>query len=459
MEWSVLVKNGKDMPYRQPGADEASAYLMCRDDSLISSQPLGMLTNGGRLYIDVGAHPEYATPEDDTHMGTVANEFAGENIMFDALSKAKNRGLMKNFLLNKRVVDDGYNTWGYHMSLCADAERLNISSKSLMPLGMHLATINVFAGAGAIVPTARNGTMYTVAQKSLTLNRDFGLNSHHESNPLVSLRQEALADNGRYERIHITSLDANMSPWATWMKLGTTSIVLHMLESGYLKDTTYFENDMHEVASMVACDTTLKKSFKMEDGTACTAIDIQTQLMHRAKYYAKDEGLNDEELHILSEWERALSDLRANPELLQDRVDWIAKRAVLRRYIARHALSFASDIVREKDRQWSYIGPLSIGGRLRETLWSKWMPPQEHIDYAYRNPPKTTRAVARAALIRKYALSIDHTFVSNWDLAQTTSQKGRTKYIFNDPYQTEAIRVDIPPSVDWRDEDEDDIEI
>lgn len=456
MEWPVLVKNSKRTPYRQPSTEEVASYLMCRDDALISSQPIGMLTNGGRLYIDVGAHPEYATPEDDTHMGTVANEFAGENIMFDALYTARKRGLMKRFLLNKRVVDDGYNTWGYHMSLCADAERLGINSKSLMPLGMHLATINVFAGAGAIVPTTHGGAMYTVAQKSLTLNRDFDPNSHHDSNPLVSLREESLADSGRYSRIHITSLDANMSPWATWMKLGTTSIILHMMESGYLGDTTYFEKDMHEVASMVACDTSLKKRFKMEDGTECTAIDIQTQMMHRAKHYAKDEGLDDEELHILSEWERALSDLRTNPELLYDRVDWIAKRTVLRRYIARHALSFASDIVREKDRQWSYIGPLSIGGRLRETLWSKWMPPQEQIDHAYLNPPETTRAFARAALIKSYGLSLEESLAVGWDYAQTVSQKGRTRYVFNDPYQTRAHEVNLPLGPVF---DDDDIDI
>ncbi|MEP6710356.1 MAG: proteasome accessory factor PafA2 family protein, partial [Candidatus Saccharibacteria bacterium] len=312
-------------------------------------------------------------------------------------------------------------------------------------LGTHLATHNIYGGAGAIVRT-HNQAKYVIGQKVLNLNCDFATSSHGNNSspqPLISLRDEELADSQEYSRVHITSIDANMSPWATWMKLGTTSVVLRMMELGYLKnDDLQFEEDMHQVAKDVAYDTTLFNMIRRDDGKTITAIEVQESLLLRAQKMTSIEGLPDEEMKILDEWERALVDLREDPELLSDRSDWIAKLKVIKLYMARHAIeSFDDEMVIKKDRQWSHIGPLGIGEKLRKGRWAKWMPTEDEIEKLRLFPPQNTRAATRGKFIRELMLNEDLVFAASWNKIkiQSTSRN----IIMNDPYslnfRTETI--------------------
>ncbi|MEO5499516.1 MAG: proteasome accessory factor PafA2 family protein, partial [Candidatus Saccharimonadales bacterium] len=385
-------------------------------------------------YGDVGQHPEYATPENTSFMGTVVSEFAGEDIVYDSLQNAQQAGVFHDFILTKRVVDDELNTWGYHISLSADIAKVPITEKALAPLGIHLATMNIYTGAGAVIPT-KQGAMFTTAQKVLNLNTDFSGSSHNTAQPLLSLRNEALASDDLYSRVHVTSLDANMSPWATWMKLGTTSIVLRMMEHDYLGSGKYFKNDMHKVAVHVAHDTSLNRTVELADGDTILPIDIQSELVLLAEKLAKsDQGLSAEENLVLTEWKRVLTDLRADPDQTGDRVEWVARRTFLRKYMARYALRLPDQQVLKMDRRWSHIGPGSIGRRMRDTAWAAWMPPTERITNAYLHPPTTTRALGRASLIQQYAESLDHNFVATWDTAQHANVGKEWSML--DPYET-----------------------
>lgn len=445
MEWAVVVQQGKNEDFIQPEAATAQRIINARHPSLYMSDAGHMLSNGGRLYVDVGSHPEYATPEDTSFMGTVANEIAGEAIMYDAMDEAKASGLFYDFILNKRVVDDELNTWGYHASFCCDALRIQINRKSLAPLGPHLATHNIYAGAGSVIRTLDGRARYVLAQKVLNLNADFAQSSHGPDQPLVSLRKESLADKMRFSRVHITSMDANMSPWATWMKLGTTSVVLRMMELGYLKDDIRFEDDMHQVAMDVAYDTDLKQSYRQEDGRTITALDVQYELLLTAQKMASREGLPDEEMHILDEWEHALTDLDAEPELLIDRADWVAKRAVLRRYMARHALDLSDGQVMKKDRQWSHIGPLGIASRLRDGIWSNYTPVEE-ADRAYLEPPSGTRAATRGRFIKEHQLkNRGGRMFASWEKVQIL---GSTTHIVMDDPSSLSYAVEVTDTSD-----------
>lgn len=421
MEWPVLVqKNPKDDAQQ---IDETGAKYMTDNvhsaTGVYTSGDGSMLSNGGRYYKDIGDHPEYATPEDTDFMGTVANEIAGEKIVFDTAEYTRHHpeNGFNNFRLLKRVIDDDENTSGYHINLAGDAGRISLGQNRIIPMGAHLASINILTGAGAVIPREPNagGSFYTVAQKSLTLSSDFCANSTGKSNPLISTRDEAHNDN-RNIRVHITSLDANMSPWATWMKLGTTSLVMRMIEQGYLDRETYVfdkDNEMFEVGKTVARDIDMEQSFEMENGNKWSALDIQTDLALRARKLA-DRGLvTNEELAILDEWERALTDMKNNPESLVDRVEWITKRLALERFMARNALTMSSPEVYQKDLQWSYIADDGIGTKLRKTVWAKWMPPLEAIERAYHSAPTTTRAMARAAFIYEHA-SRKRRVKANW---------------------------------------------
>lgn len=433
MEWAVLTRRTKNDAFKQPTSSEVNVIIASRDTKVRSScSPDRMLSNGGRLYPDVGDHPEYATPEDTSLLGTVANEIAGENIVHDALENLKNDGALYDYLLSKRVVDDELNTWGYHMSFSADASKIEITRKSLAPLGPHLATMNIMTGAGAVIP-ADEGAEFVVAQKVLNLNQDFAASSHSHDQPLLSLRNEPLANRARYQRVHVTSMDANMSPWASWMKLGSISVVLRMMEAGYIKEPIGFDDDMHEVARDVAHDPSLKKTVSLYGGKTITPLDIQGEILQLAQKFSQTHEMPAEELEILNEWERVLADLAVDPETTSDRVEWIKRRAVLRRFMAAKALGFSDDIVREKDRQWSYIGELGIGSRLRKTAWKQWTP-SDMAEHAYYNPPTTTRAFARGALIATYAARSRRNLKVNWDKVEFEQNKRSVVLKLDDPY-------------------------
>lgn len=443
MEWAVLARKGPREIFEQAEAGDIGQAILHKDKQLKRSLPNGMLSNGGRYYADVGQHPEYATAEDTSFIGTVANEFAGEKIVYDSLVNAQHAGVFHDFILSKRVVDDQLHTWGYHMSLSADASRVPITTTALAPLGIHLATMNIYAGAGAVIPTA-HGAVFTTAQKVLNLNTDFAGSSHGNEQPLLSLRSEALANTNLYSRVHVTSLDANMSPWATWMKLGTTSIVLRMMEHNYLGSGQFFKNSMHKVALQVAHDTSLKRSVELADGSTILPIDIQGELVLRAEKLAKTGGLSTEEKLVLAEWKRVLTDLATEPDRAFDRVEWVAKRTHLRKYMARHALQLSDQQVLKRDRQWSHIAPDSIGARLRKKSWAAWMPPTEQIDSAYFDPPTTTRAVGRASLVRAFAESRDHEFTATWTEAKVAGSG--VKWFMLDPYAVNYHDVPIEPA-------------
>ncbi len=440
MEWSVQTRKGANDIYEQATTKDIKLALRNKDQKLIRSEPNGMLSNGGRYYEDIGLHPEYATPEDTSFMGTVASEFAGEDIVYDSFVNAQNHNTFHDFILNKRVVDDELHTWGYHMSFSADAEKIPVTSVSLAPLGKHLSTMNIFTGAGAVIPT-RNGAIYTTAQKVLNLNTDFSHSSHQTDQPLINLRNEALSDDEIYSRVHVTCLDANMSPWATWMKLGTTSIVLRMMEKGYLKNN-YFKNEMHRVAIHVAHDTSLERTVTLSDGSTIRPLDIQGELVLLAEKLAKNEGISTEEYEILSEWKRVLVDLASDPEKTSDRVEWVARRKIIKDYMGRHAVSLSDPSVFRLDRSWSHIGPDTIGTMMRKRVWAKWMPAAESLKHAYLEPPMTTRALGRASLIHRYGESPDHNFTASWSFAELANT--RERWYMGNPYDTGFDVKDSP---------------
>ena len=441
MEWAIFTRQNGQKYFRKADDKEVALALKYPGDGIRRESSEGMMSNGARYYRDLG-HPEYATPEDTSFMGTVANEFAGEKVVYDSFVAAQNTTndkLFDEFILNKRVVDDELNTWGYHISLCAEADSLLVCEEGLAPLGVHLSTMNIYCGAGAVIPSDSGAAEFTVSQKTLNLNTDFNGSSHGSTKPLISTRVEPLANKNLYERFHVTSMDANMSPWATWMKIGTISIVLRMREHNYLSSDPYFSIPMHQVALGVAHDPDFTYKAKLADGTTIRPIDIQINLVQLAEKFRKDYGLPEEEERVLHEWKRVLTDLQIDPRRTFDRVEWVLKREVLHQYMARQALRLSDTRVLNLDRRWSDIGPNSIGKRLRESRWAQWMPSEESLHRAYYYPPATTRAFGRAALIYKYGEFDSPHLLASWG---HVSYKNKT-WDMDDPYipQVRSQRV------------------
>ncbi len=432
MEWCIRIQNTPDAEFLQASEAQANGVIHHRPPGLFRVNQ--MLRNGGRYYVDVGDHLEYATPEDATFMGTVTNEIAGEHNVYSSLAAAKKAGNFHDFKLNKRVVDDETNTWGYHVSFCCSAEKMQINKKHLGVIGLHLATQNVYAGAGA-VHRKKNGTVrFTLAQKVLNLNVDYADSSHRHSQPLVSTRDEPLAHESDWIRVHLTSMDANMSPWASWMRLGTTSLVLRLVEAGYYGEDLMPQMPMSRLAQQVAADLTLQRMVTLTDGRTIRPLDMQTELFSRAQKLSKEINLPKEEQEALGEWEDALTDLKTDPLLLIDRADWVAKKAALERYIGKHELNWAAPEVAAKDRQWDDIGPNGIGQRMRKTIWREWMPTYTDIEHARFHAPEHTRAKLRGQAVREIARTGLREASVTWE--NITWAPGNTIEL-NNPYQIE----------------------
>lgn len=358
--------------------------------------------NGSRIYEDVGEHPEYATPLDDSYLGTVANEIAGEEIVYETFENAHTKGLFYDFQLNKRVIDDGGTTNGHHDNYPADGKRLQPTPERFGLLGIHLAAASILTGAGAVLRSPNGSGKFVIAQKVMDLEDDFSVKTTRNK-PLVNLKEEPHnGGNPNNIRVHITSGDANMSPWAMWMRHGTISLVLSLCENGRKIGDLAPEMKLFKVAQFFAGDLSLKKTVRMAANhrPALTAAQIEAEIIEQV---SKLPDLSPEDKQIIEEWERALDDIETAPEKMDDRADWTAKYQLVDSYRQRHGYRLGHDNVLAVDKLFDNLGPLGIGQRWRETKWAQWTPPREQIAERKKSPPTNTNANIRGRFIKHFA--------------------------------------------------------
>lgn len=423
MEWGGMLPSQEETLHQVTDREIQPAvrrYLQTQDIARAGTIDDYFLGNGARFYRDIYERREYATPEDDSFLGTCANEIVNDTIMAGIATeyaeleaenlrrsgkKAKEiENIDHRISFTKRVIDDDYVGCGYHISYSADARRMQISENDLALFGVFAATRSVLFGSGALLPAGN----YATAQKALTVNEDYSPNTV-DTKPVVNLRRESLADHNRFLRIHDTSADPNMSPWATRVKLGAGSIVLCMIEAGMTLPKLRFANDLHHVTTDIAFDTKLQVRFKLETGASVTALDVQQQLVDNAKLLARRNLLGEEELWTLDEWEHAIVDLRHDPRKTINRIDWTMRLEMLKRLHDKHGWGWNSEQLRYKDRQYSDVALDGIGVALREKAWADFMPPSDMIAHRMHNPPTTTRANIRGKIIQHLHANAPHT--------------------------------------------------
>lgn len=405
-----------------------------------------MLSNGGKAYADHG-HPEYCTPEVTTLDDLVASEIAGERIIFQIFKNAVARGnIIRDFALNKRVIDDKNSSWGYHENYQVDRRYIDIKKRhgkegeaakhaeAFDLLLDHFATRTIYCGAGGI----RQGR-FVVGQKTSVVTHEFSLDTVNEK-PLINTRDEVHGDIDKYARLHVPAVDPHMSPWGTRMSVGPTDLILSMLECGYQPDDTTLRlapNTRHSVARAVATDPTCRETFRTTSGLYVTANTIQQNLLEQVKKWAKGRELSNDQQWVLEEWERTLSDIEQNPMLLKNRAEWVYRKLAHDKYRngqlqedMKKTRRTANELLHERDVQWDRIGtPGSIGTLLRGRLWGDWMPDEALVQERMVLPPNT-RAKLRKAFIDRFE---NHRYAAlHWDVATPPS-------IFPD-----APRIELP---------------
>src|SRR5438034_1113347 len=316
---------------RRLSPDEVARYLFRRVVSWGRSSNV-FLENGARLYLDVGSHPEYATPECDSIDDLVVHDKAGERILEGLVRSAEQRlreeGIRGEVYLFKNNTDSAGNSYGCHEYYLV--ERDGDFTRFTDVLIPFLVTRQVFTGAGKVLQTAR-GAMYCVSQRAEHIWEGVS-SATTRSRPIINTRDEPHADAERFRRLHVIVGDSSMNEWTALMKIGITDLVLRMVEENSVMRDLTLENPIRAIRE-ISHDITCRKKVRLANGRELSAIEIQTEYLERTARFVERRGENSLSSRLLVEWREALEALGAGePQRLQRKVDWVAKHQLLENY-------------------------------------------------------------------------------------------------------------------------------
>lgn len=372
-----------------------------------------VLTNGARYYVD-HAHPEMSTPECLDARTVVRYDRAGELVVIESMAAAKELlGGGQELIAYKNNSDGKGNSYGTHENYLMD--RNTPFSHIVANATVHFVTRQIFIGAGKVgceIPgTGIDVVPYQLTQRADFFEEEVGLETTLKR-PIINTRDEPHADAQKYRRLHVIVGDANMSEFATWLKVGSTMIVLAMIEDGEFAPELAFRAPVQALRN-VSYDLTLSSPLRLADGTSATAIEIQAEIIEAAeKYldrYGTDGAGGPDALKVLEAWRETVETLERNPIELADRIDWIAKKKLLDAYRERDSLEWGDARLRALDLQYHDMRPeRSVFNKLKMHT----MVDHEAAVSSADNPPEDTRAYFRGECLRRYPDSI---VAANWD--------------------------------------------
>ena len=425
---------------RRLSPDEVARYLFRRVVSWGRSSNV-FLANGARLYLDVGSHPEYATPECDSILDLVTHDKAGERILEQLLVAAEQRlreeGIRGVIYLFKNNTDSAGNSYGCHENyLTSRRDDFSHYAEVLIPF---FVSRQIYAGAGKVLQTAR-GAMFCIAQRAEHIWEGVS-SATTRSRPIINTRDEPHADADRYRRLHVIVGDSNMSEYATFLKVGATSILLRMLEdpSFVLRDMT-LENPIRAIRE-ISHDLTGKRTVRLANGREASALDIQREYLGRAQRYAETRGLTPLEMRAMEMWEHCLDGLEHDPFTLDREVDWVIKHKLIESYCAKHDLPLSHPRVSLIDLQYHDINrERGLFYKLQDRGMVDRVTTDEAIDDAVETPPQTTRARLRGEFIRR-AKERKRDYTVDWVHLKLNDQAQRT-VLCKDPFKARDERVE-----------------
>ncbi|HEY5274185.1 MAG TPA: Pup--protein ligase [Acidimicrobiales bacterium] len=425
---------------RRLSPDETARYLFRRVLSWGRSSNV-FLENGARLYLDVGSHPEYATPECDSLEDLVASDKAGERILEGLVTSAESRlreeGIRGDVFLFKNNTDSAGNSYGCHENyLTGRDDVLSHYAKVLIPF---LVSRQIYAGAGKVLQTAR-GPLFCISQRADHMWEDFS-SATTRSRPIINTRDEPHADAERFRRLHVIVGDSNMSEYATFLKVGVTAIMLRMLEdpSVVLRDMT-LEDPIRAIRD-ISHDITCTQTVALQTGREASAVDIQNEYLTRALRYAESQGLPDQEMRALEMWQHCMTAIEQDPLSLDRECDWVIKHHLVESVRARHQLTLADPKIAMLDLQYHDVSrDRGIFYRLQARGAVERIVTDEAITIATEQAPQTTRARLRGEFIRK-AKERRRDFTVDWVHLKLNDQTQRT-VLLKDPFKAYDERVE-----------------
>jgi proteasome accessory factor A len=425
---------------RRLSPDEVARYLFRRVVSWGRSSNV-FLANGARLYLDVGSHPEYATPECDSIHELVVHDKAGERILEGLLASAEQRlaeeGIRGDIYLFKNNTDSAGNSYGCHENyLTSRRDDFAHYADVLIPF---LVTRQIYAGSGKVLQTAR-GAMFCISQRAEHIWEGVS-SATTRSRPIINTRDEPHADAERYRRLHVIVGDSNMSEYATFLKVGTTAILLRMLEEPnvVLRDMT-LENPIRAIRE-ISHDITCTRKVRLANGREASALEIQQEYLTRALRYAERRDLSPVEKQALVMWEHALTQIEKDPLGLDREADWVIKYKLVEAYREKHDLALNHPRVSLLDLQYHDVNrDRGLFYKMQRRGLVERICDDAEINEAVDTPPQTTRARLRGEFIRK-AKERKRDYTVDWVHLKLNDQAQRT-VLCKDPFRSHDERVE-----------------
>ena len=374
-----------------------------------------VLTNGARYYVD-HAHPEYSTPECSDALELVCADKAGERILARSMLAARRLSDPgQEIVVYKNNSDGKGNSYGTHENYLVDrAVPFSLLVRNLLP---WFVSRQVFTGAGKV--GSENGAAavdYQISQRADFFEEEVGLETTLKR-PIVNTRDEPHADPQAYRRLHVIAGDANLCEVATFLKVGTTAIVLAMIEDGFIEKDLSIIGPVNAMRT-VSHDPSCRATVELLDGGRITAVELQWEFLRLAQKYADETGLDacgGDEVGgmVMTRWESALADLERDPMLLDGQLDWVTKLALLQAYIGRDELDWSDPKLSLLDLQYHDVRPdRSLYEKLVRAGKVERLVDEADVLNAITVAPATTRAWFRGGCLARWP---DAVVAANWD--------------------------------------------
>lgn len=368
-----------------------------------------LLRNGGRLYVD-GAHPEYSTPECTNARDVVCFEKAGERI-FELCVASANVTLPEHqrIFLYKNNSDGKGNSYGHHENYLM--ERRVPFDRIVQGLAPFLVTRVIFAGAGKVgVENGGQRCDFQISQRADFFETFIGLDTMAKR-PIINTRDEPHADEEKYRRLHVIVGDSNMSEWATYLKVGTTAIVLAMVEDGVIKRDLAIEDPVRAIKE-ISHDITCRRRVRLKRGKEFSAVEIQREYLDLALEYYQGRERSPQIADLLEKWQYVLDKLAEDPMTLHRELDWVIKHGLITSYIGRKGCSFDDQRVFMLDLQYHDLRrDKGLYFTLERQGYVDRIVTDEEILLAMNTPPPDTRAYFRGTCLQKYP---DEVYGASW---------------------------------------------
>ncbi|WP_341393135.1 Pup--protein ligase [Arthrobacter sp. G119Y2] len=421
--------------------EEVARYLFRKVVSWGRSSNV-FLTNGSRLYLDVGSHPEYATAECDDLAQLVAHDRAGELILDDLVEEAEDRlraeGFNGSVYLFKNNTDSAGNSYGSHENYLIP-RRLEFSRLAdiLIPF---LVTRQLLVGAGKVLKT-QSGSLYAFSQRADHIWEGVS-SATTRSRPIINTRDEPHADAEHYRRLHVIAGDSNMSETTTLLKVGTVDLMLRLIESGAVMRDLRLENPIRSIRE-ISHDPTGKMPLKLANGSTISALELQRIYLDRVQEFVAVNGAHNRHVaRVLDLWERTLDAIdTSDTSGIDTEVDWAIKKKLVDRYAERHSLELTSPRLAQIDLTYHDISRRrGLFYLLQSRGETARVVEDSQVKEAVDVPPQSTRAKLRGDFVRR-AKAANRDFTVDWVHLKLNDRAQQT-VLCKDPFAAVDERVE-----------------